>query len=932
MVKITKLYKSFGDRIILEDINLVLPDRGVIALVGTSGSGKTTLLNAIGGIDLDYSGKITISETNIANLSDDELADFRLHNIGYVFQNFNLLNLETVEMNVRLPLDSSVNAFGHVKKRRIDDVLSLVGMSKLKKKLVNTLSGGEKQRVAIAKALVNSPKLILCDEPTGALDSANANNVFSLLKSLSKTSLIVIATHDIDGVKKIADQLIEIKDGKISNIIIDKEKDLEVYSPPIIGKGIKLKKSALPISFQFNHAFNKIKSKRFRFLISNMMISLSLTGIGTSMIISNNVRDKINASFSSMINGNQILMTSKKDNLNTFDGVYSASEDQMNDLGIRYSKYVDGVGATYQVNFEDFFKDKNTVYIDTSPYKLDIQSLSMRNVNDFVWANDMDRTRISPTIEGEIENDQVILGLSFSDMSNICFQLKILRNFESLANYIYHNDLKVCFHVMNNSWQYEDEQMFKIVGIFEDRRTHFVHTNLLWNRVVFEDMMRFPNNDGVEIKLPWEMVKVCYFHTKEDPSALLNATLYDEYAYDYVFERTNNNYHPNLCKIGEVCSEKRVLVYFADKHAIRPNSLKILLSTMKDLNDYYFISDFGYASYASNLLSGFSKNLFVSLYQERIEAAIDADTMKGENNQLELKLPPGVVYGNYLNSIGDGLRFSSHPKTVLYGRLPANNDEIAISSGLALKLDNGYDVLDSNLLLASDISLSNGIDDIEKEYRIVKAKIVGIIDEEKPYLYHDQNWTISFFRDKIGMSSFYLTPKSIVFELDDNVDADVMVTKLNKMFKDYTFINPLSAVKESLETTLDYSETILLIFSLLSSLISILLLATIIILNVLESKEEVKILKYIGIRKNDINSSFVTEGMTHVIIAFFFSLLEMVGIDFILSHVLNGMLGTNVNYSLNIVPILTVFLIALITSFVLSELIVKILSISKKKA
>ena len=134
MVKITKLYKSFGDRMILEDINLVLPDRGVVALVGASGSGKTTLLNAIGGIDLDYSGKITITETNIANLSDDELADFRLHNIGYVFQNFNLLNLETLEMNVRLPLDSSVNALGHVKKRRIDDVLSLVGMTKLKKK------------------------------------------------------------------------------------------------------------------------------------------------------------------------------------------------------------------------------------------------------------------------------------------------------------------------------------------------------------------------------------------------------------------------------------------------------------------------------------------------------------------------------------------------------------------------------------------------------------------------------------------------------------------------------------------------------------------------------------------------------------------------------------------------------------------------------
>lgn len=170
MIEIKNLSKQFTKRKILNKINLNFPSKGFVALVGASGSGKSTLLNLIGGIDKTYNGKIVIDKVNIAKLTDKEHDEYRLRNIGYVFQNFNLLNLDSVLSNVKLPLDAISNASEHNKKKRVMDVLKYLKIDHLAKKSVNKLSGGESQRCAIAKAIINSPKILLCDEPTGALD------------------------------------------------------------------------------------------------------------------------------------------------------------------------------------------------------------------------------------------------------------------------------------------------------------------------------------------------------------------------------------------------------------------------------------------------------------------------------------------------------------------------------------------------------------------------------------------------------------------------------------------------------------------------------------------------------------------------------------------------------------------------------------------
>lgn len=927
MVQIKNLTKRFGKRVIFENLNLSFPNTGVVALVGESGSGKTTLLNAIAGLDFDYSGEILIDCTNLKCLSENALSDYRIHHIGYVFQNFNLLNTETSEVNATIPYESVTNSNTKIKRRKINEIFSLLGISKLKKQDINKLSGGEKQRVAIARALINSPKVILCDEPTGALDEANSVQIYSILRKISCNSLVIISSHDYEGVSKIADKIVQIKDGKI--IESDLENGSETKPQNLLLNNKKVRQPALTSSFKIKHSFHKIKAKKYRSVIAHFMLSISLTGIGLSIIITSSVSNKIQEAFSNIINGNQIVMSLKQESQNSFSNAYSAPFHNVQTIYDKYQYYLEGIGTTYLVNFENFFKDKNDFYVSSTAYRTYIPALSTRTINDFKWLDD-DYMVMYPFSVRELNNDQVVLGLSYQDMVNLCFQLQIQRNFSSLGRYIYNNKMFITLSIENKAWQYDDEQIFEVVAVTESRRSVFYHSNPLWNEVVFENMMRLPSVDSTTTKFPWEMFKVYYFKTIEEPSVFLDIIFYDEEFSDYVFERTNNSYNPLLCDLGEVCEERRLFIYVADKIAIDPAYLKYISQLDSRIKDFYFTSDFGYASYASNLLSGFSKNTFVSLDRQKVEDAIDADTaISGETN-VQLNLQKGVVQGNFLNGISGGLRFSTKMDKLYAGRAPKNNNEIAISKGLVNEIDSEGVGLGKYLYFAGEIEeyLSDS-NRLMKEYNVYKMVIVGLVDEEQNYLYHNSTWSISFFRDQLGVSSFSLIPKSVVIELDNDIDPIPIINRFNKMFKDYNFSSPVNDLSKSIDSTLSYANAILIGFSILSSIISVLLLGTIVLLNVLESKDEIRLLRIIGIRQKDIESTFVYQSVIQGLVAFSFSAIELVVVDYVISKALGDQLNTSLGFTLNILPIAIVFLVATILPFFTSLVMIKFLSKGK---
>ncbi len=210
---LTKIYKSTGTNGVgLDDVSFTLPDKGLVFIVGKSGSGKSTLLNMIGGLDEITSGDIVIGEKRFSQFSNTDFDNYRNSYLGFVFQDFCLINELTVEDNVRLALDFQGEKHGNAK---IADILEKVDLTEYAHRKPTQLSGGQRQRVAIARALVKSPKLILADEPTGNLDSKTAVQVLELLKKLSEEILVLVVSHNIADADKYADRIIELADGKV---------------------------------------------------------------------------------------------------------------------------------------------------------------------------------------------------------------------------------------------------------------------------------------------------------------------------------------------------------------------------------------------------------------------------------------------------------------------------------------------------------------------------------------------------------------------------------------------------------------------------------------------------------------------------------------------------------------------------------------------
>lgn len=224
MISLKNISKEYIDKatrtLALNNINIEIKESLLTAILGKSGSGKTTLKNIIGGIDLPTNGDVFINDTNLAKLSDKELAIFRRKNIGFIFQAFYLEKSFTVYENLLIPfLIDDINK--NDANNRIDDLLQKLDIFNLKNKKVCDLSGGEKQRVAIARALALNPDVILADEPTGNLDSENGKIVLDILKDLaSNGKTIVLVTHNEDDARKYADEIIRLKDGSIENEVI----------------------------------------------------------------------------------------------------------------------------------------------------------------------------------------------------------------------------------------------------------------------------------------------------------------------------------------------------------------------------------------------------------------------------------------------------------------------------------------------------------------------------------------------------------------------------------------------------------------------------------------------------------------------------------------------------------------------------------------
>ncbi|GAA0771506.1 ABC transporter ATP-binding protein [Clostridium subterminale] len=218
ILKTYKLIKIYGEEPnlvnALDDVSIDINEGEFIAIIGTSGSGKSTLLNMLGGLDRPTSGDVYILEKKLSDMKDEELTIFRRRNIGFIFQNYNLVPILNVYENIVLPIELDGVK---IDKEYVDSIIDTLGLKEKLTNMPNNLSGGQQQRVAIARALATKPAIILADEPTGNLDSKTSMDVIGLLKMTSNkfNQTMVMITHN-EEIAQLADRIIRIEDGRVA--------------------------------------------------------------------------------------------------------------------------------------------------------------------------------------------------------------------------------------------------------------------------------------------------------------------------------------------------------------------------------------------------------------------------------------------------------------------------------------------------------------------------------------------------------------------------------------------------------------------------------------------------------------------------------------------------------------------------------------------
>ena len=457
---IVKKYNTGGSEVeVLKSVNIHFRENEFVSILGASGSGKTTLLNIIGGLDKYTSGDMALMGRSTKEFKDRDWDSYRNGTIGFVFQSYNLISHLSVIENVKLALSISghSNSENHEKAKK---VLEDVGLAEHLYKKPNQLSGGQMQRVAIARALVTDPKIILADEPTGALDSKTSVQIMELIKEISKTKLVIMVTHNPELAKEYSDRIVRVKDGEI-------QEDTNPYvAKEVTDDGFALKKTAMVFSSAIKSSFKNLLTKKFRTLMTVVASSIGIISIGLVLAISSGMDKYIqtmqNENLSSMpimISANQVNFglsvdddNSEKDS-NASELVPKSRRDLHRNL---YSVDSLGNGETFINYIQNNAKDYYSAIDFAEGYKL--QALT-NNAKGEVVAVKQEQTSFNDSIFGVLPEDKNL----------IMNQYEVVKSSKDNFEYPSNNEV-VLFTAKNNEI---DKASIKALGFDENAKVKY---------------------------------------------------------------------------------------------------------------------------------------------------------------------------------------------------------------------------------------------------------------------------------------------------------------------------------------------------------------------------------------------------------------------------------------------------------------------------
>ena len=327
MLKLKNIKKDYktGDFVqhALKDVDLTFRENEFVAVLGPSGSGKTTLLNIIGGLDRYDSGDLIIDGKSTKKFKDKDWDAYRNHAIGFVFQSYNLIGHITVLENVEMGMTLSGVSSAERRKKALS-LLEKVGLKEHAHKRPNQLSGGQMQRVAIARALANDPKIILADEPTGALDSKTSTQIMDLIKEISKDKLVIMVTHNAELAESYATRIVKMKDGELLS-------DSKPYDSDESKGNLNIKKTAMSFWRALKLSFGNIRTKKGRTILTAFASSIGIIGIALILSLSNGFNIEVENFEQDSLSQSPIIITNQtiqmdEDTLNELRGDNSTVE------------------------------------------------------------------------------------------------------------------------------------------------------------------------------------------------------------------------------------------------------------------------------------------------------------------------------------------------------------------------------------------------------------------------------------------------------------------------------------------------------------------------------------------------------------------------------------------------------------------------------
>ena len=621
-----KTYKGQGYNVnALNGINISFADKGLVSVVGASGCGKTTMLNLIGGLDSDYEGEIVFNNTSIKNYKSKRLDMYRSEMVGFVFQEYNLINTINVYSNIEIAL--SLQKISKSKKNEmIINISKKLGIESLLYKKPLELSGGQKQRVAIARAIVKNPKVILADEPTGALDTTTSVEIMKIIKEISKDCLVLMVTHNERLANEYSDRIVMMSDGVIvQDEIINKVSNNNE-------KDSQCRENKYPISQLLKMSYYNLRTKLIRTLLIIFACSIGIVALCVVITVSNGMGLYIEEVQEQALRTYPITINSTVDNEEpeienveyeeypdndiihivdnelTYNGhVNTFTNEFMNHIRMMDDSLYSAVTYSGWVKMRLLYQNENSYNFVTSNYYLkelnyDYQYMNYeydvlagtlpQNKEDLVLVIDKNNCINRSVLES--------LGMNVDDIYNMKFEDMIGKKYKVVTPDLFYYKYEGAYYQYNqigvkasDLYKYAPIEL-EIKGIVrqkESAKSKLYGTSILYSPLLTDYLLEYNNNCQI-VKDQINNPDIDVFTGKE----------FEEYKTDYYHYTKEYQYEYNLGNLGATFQVTRVLIY-TDKF----ENFQLIHDYIEEYNnDEATISKIKYTDYLKNMTDEFT--------------------------------------------------------------------------------------------------------------------------------------------------------------------------------------------------------------------------------------------------------------------------------------------------------------------------------------